>query len=227
MKNLIYKEFRLCMQPIMLLYFISVFMLLIPNYFYLVIPFFIGNAIFNSMQMSYANSDTLFTAMLPVSKNNVVKAKYLFVVCVQLMLILLSIPMIFLNHALIGLGNNGGIDACPAIYLGFFLVFTIFNCTFLPTFYKNINKIGRAFLVSLIAVFIFIFAFEGFFIAAAAAADKVPFFAWIENNVDCWPGTSKALGIQLILAFAGAVVYAVCTYASYKKSCGFFNKVDI
>ena len=227
MKDLIYKEFRLCMQPLLLLYFLAAFMILIPNYPYLIPCFFIGNAIFNSMQMSQANSDILFTAMLPVSKNSIVKAKYLYVVCIQLLFILVTIPVMLLNHAIVHLPNNAGIDACPAMYLGYFLVFTVFNCTFLPTFYRNVSKIGRAFLVSTIAVFIAIFLFEGVFIASSAAADKVHIFAWIKNNIDCWPSSAASLGIQLGLALLGAAVYAVFTYLSYRRSCALFDKVDI
>ena len=227
MKNLIYKEFRLCMNPLLYLYFIAAFMLLIPGYMYLVSAFFLGNAIFNSMQLSNANSDVLFTAMLPVSKNTIVKAKYLFVVCLQMIMIALFVVMMFMNHLLIKTPNPGGIDACPAMFLGFFCVYALFNATFLPLFYKNVNKIGRAFLISLIIVFAFILLFEGFFIAASAAKDSVPFFAWIANNIDCWPPAPNQLGLQLGAALLGAAIYAVTTLLSYKASCRHFDKVDI
>lgn len=227
MKNLLYKEFRLCMQPMVLIFYCAAFMLLIPNYMYLVPFFFTGNALFNSMQVSVSNSDALFTAMLPVSKRNVVKSKFAFVICVQLIMILLCAGMIFLNHALLGQSNKAGIDACPALFLGAFLVYAVFNATFMPIFYKNGYKAEKAFLISTLAVFIFIFVFEGIMIAAAAASGQIAVFAWIENNIDCWPASPSSVAIQLISAAAGAGIYALVTYSAYRKCCKYFEKVDV
>ena len=227
MKNLLYKEFKLCMQPLVVIFYVAVFMLLIPNYMYLVPFFFTGNALFNSMQVSIANSDALFTSMLPVSKHSIVKSKFMFIVCVQLIMLLLCIPVMFLNHALISAGNKAGIDACPALFLGAFLVYSVFNSTFMPIFYKTGYKTDKAFLISTIAVFAFIFVFEGIFIAAAAAQNRVPFFAWLENNVDCWPSNASSLTIQLVCALVGAAIYALATYAAYRRSCKYFDKVDV
>ena len=227
MKNLIYKEFKLCMNPLLYLYFLAALMLLIPGYMYTVAAFFLGNAIFNSMQLSNANSDALFTAMLPVSKNTIVKAKYLFVVCLQLIMIALFVIMMFVHQLLIKSPNPGGIDACPAMFLGFFCVYTVFNCTFLPLFYKNVNKISRAFFISLIAVFAFVLLFEGFFITSNVLKETVPFFGWISSNIDCWPTAPKQIALQLGTALFGAAIYAVGTLLSYRRSCRYFDKVDI
>lgn len=227
MKNLLYKEFRLCMQPLVIIFFIAAFMLLIPNYMYLVPFFFTGNALFNSMQVSVANSDALFTAMLPVSKRSIVKSKFLFVVCVQLIMILLCVGVMFLSHSINTLPNKGGIDACPALFCGAFIVYAVFNATFMPIFYRNGYKADKAFLISTIAVFAFIFLFEGFFIAAGAAQDKVAFFNWIENNIDCWPKNGASLAYQLIMVLAGALIYAVVTILSCRRSARLFEKVDV
>ena len=227
MKNLLYKEFRLCMQPLVLIFFAASLMLLIPNYMYLVPFFFTGNALFNSMQVSVANSDTLFTAMLPVSKKDVVLSKFLFVVCVQLIMIAICVLMLFVHHAIFTEGNKAGIDACPALFLGAFSVYAVFNATFMPIFYKSGYKAEKAFLISTICVFAFIFIFEGVFIAAAAAEGQVSFFAWLEQNIDCWPDNGHKLILQLAAAGIGAVIYAFVTYLAYRRSCKYFDKVDV
>lgn len=228
MKNLLYKEFRLCMQPLVVIFFAAAFMLLIPSYMYLVPFFFTGNSLFNSMQVSTANSDTLFTAMLPVSKREIVKSKYLFIICVQLIMLALCVPMIFLNHSLIGMPNKAGIDACPALFCGAFIVYTVFNATFLPVFYRNGYKAEKAFLISTVAVFAFIFVFEGFFIACGSKLNELsPFFAWMENNIDCWPKDAHSLLVQLGFAGIGLVIYVIGTYLSYRRSCALFDRVDI
>ncbi|MCR5808372.1 MAG: ABC-2 transporter permease [Clostridiales bacterium] len=227
MKKLLYKEFKLCMHPLVFFFSLSALMFLIPSYVYLVACFFTGNAIFNSMQISNSNSDVLFTALLPISKREAVKSKYLFVAVIQLAMMLVFTAMIFVHHALLTDANKAGLDACPALLGGCFLVYSVFNATFLPFFYKNGYKAERAFLISTIAVFLFIFVFEGFFIAAGAAAGSVPFFAWIENNIDCWPGSSSSLLYQLLFIGAGLLIYFFITLLSYRRSCKLFDEVDI
>lgn len=227
MKNLIYKEFKLCMQPLVWIFFAFVLMLLIPNYIYLVPCFFVGNAIFQTMQVGAVNNDVLFSNLLPVSKRDTVKAKYLFVICVELIMTALYVGMIFVNHKLIGSPNMAGIDACPALIGGCFLIHAVFNAIFLPVFYKSGFKAGRAFVFSAIAVFAVMFVFEGIFIAAGAAADKSALFAAIESTIDCWPETGRALSAQLIFTGAFAVLYAVVTWLSYLHSASIFEKSDI
>lgn len=227
MKNLLYKEFRLSMQPLVLIFFLGAFMLLIPNYMYLVPCFFTGNSIFNSIQINSANNDILYTALLPVSKRESVKAKYLFVVIIQLIMILLFIPMMFLNHKIVGMPNKGGIDACPAMLGGAFLTYAVFNLTFLPIYYKRGFKADRAFLFSTFAVFGFIFLFECFFITAAALSEKVPFFKLIERTIDIWPQNSGALLAQLCFAAVCAGLYAFITWLGIRRCCRIFEKVDI
>lgn len=227
MKNLLYKEFKLCMQPLVWLFFSFVLMLLIPNYMYLVPCFFIGNSIFQTMQVGAVNNDILFSNLLPVSKRDTVKAKYYFVVCVELIMTGLYVIMIFVSHKLIGVPNKAGLDACPALIGGCFFIFAIFNAVFLPAFYKSGYKAGRAFLFSAIAVFVGMFIFEGVFIAAGAAAGKSSLLAAIENNIDCWPANGKALAVQLIFDGVFAAIFALVTLLSYKRSAAIFESSDI
>lgn len=227
MKNLLYKELKLCMQPLVVIFFAFVLMLLIPNYMYLVPCFFTGNAIFQSIQVGAANNDILFSNLLPVSKRDTVKAKYLFLVFNELIMVLLYVGMIFVNHALIGCPNKAGLDACPALIGGCFFIYAIFNAIFFPVFYKSGFKAAKAFLISSIAVFVGMFIFEGIFIAAGAAYDKQPVFAAIENTIDCWPTGGKALSAQLIFDAAFAVVFAAVTWLSYLRSASVFDKTDV
>ena len=74
MKALLNKELRLCLHPTVFIYLGLVLMLLIPSYPYLVSCFFICNAIFFVFQQSRENGDALYTAMLPVSKAQAVRA---------------------------------------------------------------------------------------------------------------------------------------------------------
>ncbi|MBO4848412.1 MAG: ABC-2 transporter permease [Clostridia bacterium] len=227
MKDLLYKEYRLCMQPIVYIFFGFVLMLLIPSYPYTIPCFFIGNAIFNSFQVSVGNNDSLFTAMLPIAKKDVVKAKLFFIISIQLIMLLLYVPMIALNNALYDGCNNAGIDACPALIGSCFVLFGLFNVTFLPCFYKTGYRTGRAFLISTIVVFAWIVLSEGFFIAARAAMDQAPLFNWIETHIDCRAETGAQWCAQLIYTAVGALIWAALSSAALVRSAKAFEKVDV
>ena len=91
MSKLLYKEFRLCMQPLVLIFFLFVLMLLIPSYPYTIMGFFICNGLFYSFTQSIADNDTLFTLLLPVSKKDAVRGKLWFMLLVQLALVVLCV----------------------------------------------------------------------------------------------------------------------------------------
>ena len=100
MKNLLYKEYKLCLVPMVPLFYLFALMLLIPSYPYLVAAFFTCNSIFYLLKQASLNGDMLFSAMLPVPKADVVRARVRFVVIIQMILFILLIPMILINHRL-------------------------------------------------------------------------------------------------------------------------------
>ncbi len=226
MRDLLYKEFKIGMNPMLYFFMAFVLMLLIPNYMYLIPCFFICNAIFYSFQQSVLNNDPSFTLLLPVSKREAVKAKVIFVVIIQFAMLLLYIPMIVLNNAVIGVPNKM-LDACPALLGGALTVFAAFNITFLPSFYKTCTKAGRSFLYAAIVMILWIFVFEGFFIVSDLLRSMVPFFDWVETHIDCVPASSGAWTAQLAFIAVCAVIYALITLAAYRKSARNFEKVDL
>ena len=106
-------------------------------------------------------------------------------------------------------------------------IFTIFNGTFLPGFYKNEQKMDKLFLLSLVAVFGWIILWEGFMITAGAAERLVPFFAWVETHLDCWPATGEAWTVQLIALAIGALVYVVGNILITRRAVAVFERVDL
>ena len=229
MKKLLYKEFKLCMHPMVMLFYLFALMLLIPNYLYLVPCFFTCNSLFYAFQQGAASNDTLFTVLLPISKRKAVLSKLLFVVMVQIVMAALYVPMIFLNHAVFAGGNKAGIDACFTLIAAAFILFSIFNLVFLPSFFKTGYKAGRSFLLASIAVFVWIFLCDGLFIASNSESlcSAVPFFKWVADTLDCWPAGPRELGIQLALVGAGALIYGVSNLISYRLSVKRFEMVDL
>ena len=227
MKQLLYKEYKLCLVSMVPVFYLFALMLLIPSYPYLVATFFTCNSIFFLFKQSVANGDLLFTALLPVPKSDVVKARVRFVVIIQMIMFLLLIPMILLNHRLYPGGNPAGTDGSITLLGAALVLFTIFNGVYIPAFYKDEHKTDKLFLISLVAVFGWIFLWEGIMIACGAAQKAVPFFAWVESHLDCYPVTGEAWRTQLIALALGALVYGVGTILITRRAVRNFEQVDL
>ena len=89
MINLIKKEFKLSAH--ILSYFFIAFglMTFIPGYPILVGVFFSCLGIFQSFQSYRESNDIAYTILLPVSKKDIVKAKFIFVLTIQFLTFLL------------------------------------------------------------------------------------------------------------------------------------------
>ena len=226
MKQLLYKEYKLCLVSMVPIFYLFALMLLIPSYPYLVACFFTCNGIFYLFKQSVVNGDLLFTTLLPVAKGDVVRARVRFVVIIQMIMFLLLVPLCYVNHLLVT-GNPAGTDGSLTLLAAALVLFTIFNGVFIPGFYKNEQKMDKLFLISLVAVFGWIVLWEGFMITAAAARDAVPFFAWVETHLDCWPETCGAWTVQLIALATGALVYVLGNALITRRAVRVFERVDL
>ena len=227
MKQLFYKELKLCLPLQVPLFFLFAAMLFIPAYPYLVACFFTCNSIYYMYNQSVGNNDLLFTALLPVSKAQVVKSRVRFTVVIEMIMFLLLVPMIFVNHKLVPQGNPAGTDGSLTFLGAALVLFTVFNAVFIPAFYRDEHRAGKNFLISAIAVFVWIVLWEGFMITAGAAKAQVPFFAWVAENLDAFPATDVAWRVQLIALGVGALIYGVGTSIVSRKAVGIFEQVDL
>lgn len=230
MKALLNKEFKLCLHPAVFIYLALILMLLIPNYPYLVSCFFVCNAIFFCFQQARENGDAMYTAMLPVSKAQAVRARVLFVVIIEAIDLVLVAGMCAFALVSMPPHNAGGTDHGLSLLAFALVLFAIFNIIYLPSFYKTGYKAGTSFLKSAIGVWIWLVLIEGLMIASAAVTDSgadIPFFRFISENIDCFPATAKAWTVQGILFGAGLVIYAVCTAFAARISVKRYDKVDV
>ncbi len=227
MKQLLYKEFRLCFVLQIPIFFLFVLMLLIPSYPYLVSGFFICNAIFYSFSQGLADNDLLFTVLLPISKAEAVKGKLWFVICVQMLAFLLYIPMILVRRAILPDPNMGGLDPSVTLLAALLVLFGVFNLVMIPRYYRDAHKVGKHFLVGVIWMFVWITVVEGTAIAAGAARDALPLFAWIETHLDCFPTDAGAWTAQGIALLIGAGAYALLNLLTYRRSVKAFDGVNL
>lgn len=227
MKNLLYKEFSLCLPVQVPIFLCFSFFILIPNYPYLVAGFFICNAIFYSFVQASADNDTLFSLLLPVSKAKTVKGKMIFVICIQMIALILFTAVSLLSTALGKSVNDAGTDASFTLLGGYLLMFCVFNLSYIPYYFKAPHAAGKRFLFSALCMLGFAALFEGFMIASKPLSETVSFFSWIENNLDVFPSNGAAWAAQLVFFAVCAALYAVLNVICTKKAIKSFELSEV
>lgn len=141
MKNLVYKEFRLAAHPTNYIFLSFAFMLLIPNYPYLVSFFYTTLGIFFMCLSSRENHDLEYSLNLPVRKRDLVGARILTVCIFELLTIVATIPFAVLRCTVLNTSaNQAGLMPSLAFYGIAFLYFGIFNLSFFTAYYKSPEK---------------------------------------------------------------------------------------
>ena len=90
--NLLYKEWKLAVHPTGYIFLCMGAMLLIPNYPYAVVFFYQTLGVFFTFMNGGATNDVFFTTLLPVRKQDVVQARLLTVIALEVLQILLAVP---------------------------------------------------------------------------------------------------------------------------------------
>ena len=216
MRKLLYKEMKLSANPLSYWFITFSAMTMIPRYPILVGSFFICLGIFYTYQQVRECDDITYTVMLPVRKQDVVTAKYLFVLFIEciafiLCLFLTIIRMRFLGDAAPYVTNQ--LMNANAAYLGYImLVFAIFNSVFLAGFFKTTYKIGKP------------------FILFCAVATVIIFMGEILHHI---PGLeslndSSNLNVsQIVIFLLGVAMFKLCTWFSYQKAIKDFERIDL
>lgn len=217
MNMLLKKEIRLSTLLLTWLFIGFAFMTLIPGYPILCGVFFITLGIYQSFQSAREANDVVYTVLLPVAKRDVVRSKYRLVALVELlsfglMAVLTLLRMTLLKDAAV-YRQNALMNANP-FYLGMaLLLFGMFNVIFVGGFWKTAYKIGKPFVIFVIAAFLTI--------GAAETLHHVPGLEALNAF-----GFDHLL-LQLSLLLCGALLYAGMTCLSCRKACADFEKIDL
>ena len=217
MKRLLRKEFRLATPVITWLFSGFALMTFIPGYPILCGAFFVCLGIFQGYQINKDANDILYSVLLPVSKTDVVRAKYLAAAVLQMAAFLLCVVFTLVRMTVFAdaaVYESNVLMAANFIYLAFVLViFACFNVVFLGGFFKTAYGIGKPFIVFIIVNFTVI--------AAAETLHHIPGLEWM-NTLDFHFMTEQ------VAVLVGAVgVYAGLTVLSFRKSCRRFQKIDL
>lgn len=215
MRSLMRKEFALAMHPTAPAFVALSAMLLIPNYTYYVVFFYTTLAIFFTCLQGRENHDVFYSIALPVSRREVVLARMLFSVCLELTQMLICVPFAYLRQILFSEGNQAGMDANIAFFGFSFVLLGIFNYVFFTRYYRNVNQVGKAFVWSCAAIFLYI-----------AVAETCTFAVGFFRNCLDTPDPHW-LSFKLAILIGGMLIFAALTFLSYRVSVCLFEKQDI
>ena len=216
MKKLFYKEMKLSANPLTYWFIIFSAMTMIPRYPILVGSFFICLGIFHTYQQIREYDDVTYTVMLPVKKRDIVTAKYLFVLFIELTAFILCTLLTIIRMKILGTAvpyaTNQLMNANMA-YLGYtMIVFAVFNSIFLAGFFKTTYKIGKPFFIFCVVSFIIIIMGE--------ILHHIPDLESLNNP-------SNLSMPQVVIFAIGIVVFMLCTWLSYQKAVKDFEGIDL
>lgn len=214
MKALLYKQLRLVCHPMTPVFCLFGFMVIIPNYPYTVIFFYVMLGLFFTFLNMREQKDLYYTALLPVPKRDAVKAGCLFTALIELLslavLVLCALLAVRLQP---GKDNLVGLDPNLALFAAGFLLYAVFNAVFLPSFYANGYKVGVAFVKAIIPTTLAMIVFE--------ALPHVPSLMWLDDM-------DAATQVRLLPVLIGSIlIYVGCMALTFQASARAYEKVDM
>ncbi len=215
MKLLIKKEWKLTVTPVPLLFLLLSALVLVPSYPYYVTFFYNALGIFLMLQAARENRDVYYMALLPLTKRDLVRARFSTIVTLQLLQALVCVPFMLLRRGYAEINNPVGIEANLAFLGSGFMLMGLFDLVFLPMHYKNGYDLGKPFVISSIVLFFAIVLLE-------ALDHIVPYMKTV-----CESYASADLVRQLPVLLGGMAVYALEVWLAYRKSAAWFEKVDL
>ena len=227
MKALLYKEFKLAMHPICYVFvFAFPFMILIPSY-----PIAIGfiyvlscyPILFLGANKGQQSNDLLFSTLLPVRKKDIVLARIITVIIMQVTFMLLMSALVPLAYYIqesikagggevenAGIGLNGFVSILAIVIVGYALA----DLIFFPIYYKN----GKSIVMSTL------FTILGFIVYLLVLTIALPFIPGCEGYVNAL--SNVHIGIQFIYLAAAIVISFLIHILVYKISAKRLERVD-
>lgn len=217
MRNLLRKELKLAASPVTCLFLFLGLLFLAPGYPILCAAFFVSLGLYQSFSYARVTNDTVFSALLPISKRDVVKAKVLFSVFIELCGFAVMGLCVLLRATVLADSAayrvNALMNANGFALAGALVVFGLFNLIFISGFFKTAYKLLWPF------VFFSLSAFA--VITLAEAVHHVPGLEAVNSF------GFENLGLQIGCLAGGAILYALMTLWGCLRSARLFEKVDL
>ena len=135
------------------------------------------------------------------------------IISIQLFQLLIAVPSVFLRKILEVENNPVGIDATLA-WFGFgLMIYGIFDLVFVPTYYRNGYKAGRAFIIAAAPMLLMMVTVEG--------AVRFQQLTWLDSYAP-----PDLIG-QIPVFLVGILCYGCFVSLAYKISVKRFEHVDL
>ncbi len=216
MKNLLYKEFKLCV-PVQTWVFVCLSALVgIPSWPSLV-PFLYPIAGFATIfPIALSNRDLLYTGMLPARKSDVVLGKILLVGTLEIISILVSIPFAVIRCCFYPDAGFPNLGINAALYGIVLFAYAVFNVIFFPWNYRKPDaKNACCFLVSTLVTASILGVVTFVFLANPSAGEFINQY------------TGAGLFTQLGILVFGIAAFVLLNLAAYKAAAKQFEKVNL
>lgn len=212
MKNLLYKELHLAIHPLFWLMLLSGALLLIPQWlFFLALMYFFFILVPNIFTIGKAQNDIVFSVMLPVRKRDVVKARIMSIVWLELLQILIA-AIFEAIHIKIYNVKNFLMDPNIAFFGFVFIMYAIFNLVFFPSFYKTAYKIGIPTIIANAAAVFFATGVE-------FAVLSIPALHVLDGMGN--------VAAQMWVLIAGIGIFILFNILAYMISAKYFENIDL
>lgn len=211
MKNLLYKEFHLVIHPLFYLVILSGGLLMIPQWAYFIaMMYFFFITVLNIFSIGKAQNDIGFSAMLPVRRNDIVKARVVSVIILEVLQIVVTAVFAVINLSVYHFDNY--LMNTNAAFIGFvFIMYALFNLALFPMFYKTAYKIGIPIIVAMgVAVL---------FSAGVEFLTMIPPFTVLHGR--------QINAAQIGVLAGGIVLFALINMAAYRLSVKRFESIDL
>lgn len=215
MNLLLKKELRLAMHPASVGFLFLSALLMVPNYPYYVTFFYTSLGVFFICLSGRENRDVEYSLLLPISKTDVVKARFFCVLLLEGVQMLLAVPFALLRQGLPVPPNEVGMEANIAFFGLSLLMLGIFNLIFFALYYRDVRKVGKSFLISSAATFIYMSVME-------TLTHVIPLFSRRLDTFD-----PQFLTEKLVVLAIGFVLFLLLTFVAYRLSVKNFEKQDV
>ena len=160
MLNILRKELGLSASILSYIFIAFALMFLIPGYPILCGVVFVTLGLFQTFQKAREANDTVFSALLPIAKKDVVSGRYLFVCFIEgasliFMALIVILRMTVMSDAAAYVSNammNANLFALGVA----FLIFGLFNWIFVGGFFKTAYNFAKPFVTYIIVAFVVI-----------------------------------------------------------------------
>ena len=162
--KLLRKEIKLAASPLSYFFLTFTLMAFIPGYPILVSQFFICLGLFQTFQNGREANDIIYSVLLPISKKSIVKARFLFVLFIEMIDFILTLIFSLIRMSLMsGLSpyvTNPLMNA-NFFFVGFsLLVLALFNLIFVRGYFKTGYYFAKSFIAFIVIAFLLVIASE-------------------------------------------------------------------